>query len=690
MSSLAQPSSKTAEKHCHPSRALADLNPQQQAIVQHKDGPALVIAGAGSGKTRVITHRVAHLLNQGVPASGLMMLTFTNKAAREMLQRARDLMTPAGGGLEEENPAARITGGTFHSTANRFLRMHADLLGYQRNYTILDGADARELVRAAAADKLGEKPAFASGVRFPKTDAMLDLFSRSFNRHISLEKQLREENSQWLEFEEDLHVIRQNYRERKKASNSMDFDDLLANWHQLLQSHGETLELARRIRYILVDEYQDTNYIQGEILSLLAKPHYNLMAVGDDAQSIYSWRGAAFENILHFPQRYQAKVYPLEQNYRSTPQILQLANHSIAHNRTQFEKQLRPSLSAGTLPAIIQAYDVHQEAEYLVNKLRSYLAEDIPLSQIGVLYRGHAQSAALQTLLAQHHIPFVVRSGLKFFEQAHIKDALCFLKVLHNPLDEVAWLRLLRMLPGVGAVAAGRIYGVFVQQQAVRITPANQALQKAIPPKARSRWQQLASTFTALQHAHPHPGQMLQHALEYFYTDLLTERFDNPRERESDLSYLVDFAMGYPDLEHLLSQLALSQEVAEAQKDRHLSEPEDSLVLSSVHQAKGLEWDVVFIIGLADGKFPHVRCLEPESKLEEERRVFYVALTRCRRHLHLSVPLMSYTGGRADISRPSRFLAELPPELSHKITLELVQQLSQQLPQQDDFVVEYE
>ncbi len=680
----------SAEQSASAERALQELNDQQQAIVRHKDGHALVIAGAGSGKTRVIVHRVAHLLSQGVPASAVMMLTFTNKSSREMLERARALLVPQGGGLAEENLLSRMLAGTFHSVANRFLRQHCDLLGYQHNYTILDAADARELARAAASDILGEHPPFANTVTFPKTDAMLDLFSKSFNRHLSLEAQLKEENPEWLDFREHLSAIREKFQARKKTNNCMDFDDLLDNWHKLLLQHGETLELCCRIRYLLVDEYQDTNHIQGEILSLLAKPHGNLMVVGDDAQSIYSWRGASFKNILHFPERFQAKIYTLEQNYRSTPEILELANHSIINNREQFEKHLRPSLKSGKLPTIIQAYDVHQEAEYVATQLRHYCdEEDIPFGQMGVLYRGHAQSAALQTILAQHNIPFVVRSGLKFFEQAHIKDALCFLRVLHNPLDEVAWLRLLRMLPGVGAVAAGKIYRVFAKQGQVSITPDNTELIKTIPKKAKLLWERLTQAFVAMQIAQPHPGEMLQQARKHFYDDLIAQRFDNPKERDADLAYLVDFAMGYSNLEKVLSQLALAQEVAEAEKNTN-TPLQDSLVLSSVHQAKGLEWEVVFLIGLSDGKFPHIRCLEPLSKLEEERRVFYVALTRCRRELHLSSPLLSYTGGRAEITIPSRFLDELPNQLTHQVKLKLVEELHIQQRQQNNFTVQWD
>jgi DNA helicase-2/ATP-dependent DNA helicase PcrA len=414
------------------------------------------------------------------------------------------------------------------------------------------------------------------------------------------------------------------------------------------------------VRYIMVDEYQDTNHIQAELLALLARKHGNLMVVGDDAQSIYGWRGANFENILHFPDRFGGEIYRLEQNYRSTPDILALANASINHNTAQFAKHLQAVKPHLEVPQITHVRDEYEEADYVVERLLHYRDQELPLNAMGVLYRSHNQSAALQMRLTQAGIPFMVRSGVKFFEQAHIKDVVAFLKVIFNPLDEIAWLRILRLLPGIGNTTALRIYRIFADQRAVRLSPDNEALRKAIPAKAREAWAELAATFKGLLDDGVTPSEMILRVTRGFYHASLFSQFDNAREREADLSYLAEFASQYGTVERFLSQLALVGGTVIRDYEAEQEEDPEFLTLTSIHQAKGLEWDVVFLIGLADGRFPHARCLEPLERLEEERRLFYVATTRCMRHLELTVPLVTYQGGRPEICRPSRFVEELP------------------------------
>ena len=628
------------------------LNEQQERIVAHLEGPALVIAGAGSGKTRVITHRVARLIETGVPPGAILMMTFTNKAAEEMRLRVDALL-----GSAQESKG--LIAGTFHSVANRFLRRYGNLIGYERNYSILDETDARELIKAAITEVVPK----GNERKFPTAAVVQTVLSMAFNRNLELPALLEREYPWLEEFGGELEAIGNLYRRKKKSNNSMDFDDLLDNWHTLLAEHTE-LELANRVRYLMVDEYQDTNYIQAELLALLARKHGNLMVVGDDAQSIYGWRGANFENILGFPERFGGVVYRLEQNYRSTPDILALANASINHNTAQFTKHLtavRPNLEP---PLIVHVRDEYEEADRVVERIMAYRDRDIPLSQMGVLYRGHNQSAALQMRLTQVGIPFMVRSGVKFFEQAHVKDVVAFLKVIFNPLDEVAWMRILKLLPGVGNTTAQRIYRIFAEQRAVRLSPDNAALAKAIPAKAKEAWGELAATFKQILEEGVSPSEMILRVTRGFYHATLYSQFDNAREREADLTYLAEFASQFGNVERFLSQLALVGGTVIRDYEEEQEEDPEFLTLTTIHQAKGLEWDVVFMIGLADGRFPHARCLEPLERLEEERRLFYVAVTRCMRYLEITVPLVIYTGGRPEICRPSRFVEELPEGLA--------------------------
>ncbi|MDH5751057.1 MAG: ATP-dependent helicase [Deltaproteobacteria bacterium] len=630
---------------------MSQLNSQQQRIVSHLEGAALVIAGAGSGKTRVITHRAANLIKQGVPPGAILMVTFTNKAAEEMKRRIQDM---AGG----EANTRGLMAGTFHSMANRFLRRYGNLIGYDNNFTILDDTDSRDLFKAVIADMVPERQQ-SNGRKFPTAAVVQGVVSMGFNRGLELGELLERDYPWLIEWMPELEAVAAAYRARKKTSNSMDFDDLLDNWCHLLAT-CKNLEMAEKLRFVMVDEYQDTNLIQAEILALLAAKHGNIMAVGDDAQSIYGWRGANFRNILDFPERFGGQVFRLEQNYRSSPEILNLANHSINHNTEQFEKRLEAIRPAAGLPGMACLRDEYEEADYVLEKIMEFRDRDIPLSQMGVLYRNHAQSAVLQMRLSERGIPFQVRSGIKFFEQAHIKDVVSFLKVLFNPLDEIAWLRILKMLPGVGNVTARKIYGIFSRQRGVRLAPDNDELNKAVPAKAREQWKEFSLTMKALLADGVGPAEMISMVARGFYHTHLYSAFDNAPERANELEYLSEFASRYGSVERFLSQLALVGAAVIREYEEEQEDDPEFLILTSIHQAKGLEWDAVFLIGLADGRLPHARNLEPLPRLEEERRLFYVAVTRCKRFLELTVPLVSYTQGRAEICRPSRFVEELP------------------------------
>lgn len=647
------------------------LNTDQQKIVAHQQGPALVIAGAGSGKTRVITHRVAELVQSGVDPSAIMLVTFTNKAAKEMADRIAKA-------IDSKTIEKALIHGTFHSLGNRFLRRHAPLLRYGHNFSILDSSDSRDLIKAAVAETLG-KP----GKNFPKAALLQNIFSLAFNQNcdeIAIDKHdysKRLFELEWLiesQYPHCYHLldeiieVHHTYRQKKRRNNAMDFDDLLENWLDLLLKKRERLPWVQQIQFILVDEYQDTNKVQASILDHLAQSHQNLMVVGDDAQSIYSWRGANFKNILDFPMKYKAMTYRLEQNYRSTPNILALANSSINLNKEQFRKELYSILPELEKPSIYYLYDSAAEAEVVVAQILKLRDQDLKLNEMSVLYRNHVQAAALQLVLTERGIPFIVRSGVKFFELAHMKDLLAFLKIVFNPLDEIAWMRVLKMIPGIGSATAQKIFSVFLEQQAVRLTPDNAELQQRIPKKARAQWNQILQCFKRILAEEISPAEMIGIIDEMIYQDYLLATYENFRQRGEDITFLKEFAGKYQSVERLLSELSLVGPIAIKDYEAEAFQDDECLTLSTIHQAKGLEWDAVFIIGLTEGQFPHQRSMEPEARLEEERRLFYVAMTRARRHLTLTAPIINSAFGSSDLSSRSRFIDECPQELASRIT----------------------
>ncbi|MBF0350536.1 MAG: ATP-dependent helicase [SAR324 cluster bacterium] len=643
-----------------------DLNPSQQRIVAHHEGPALVIAGAGSGKTRVIIHRIMQLVQNGVAPETIMVLTFTNKAANEISHRSAM-------GLQKHS--SRIVHGTFHSIANRFLRKYASLLKYSNNFNILDSSDAGELVKSAMAQTVGK-----TGKSFPKAAVLHELFSLGFNRYCNedllkpaypirnfqIEKLVMEEYPHLEEHLESILAILMLYRQKKRQNNVMDFDDLLENWLDLLIQHGSELSYKQRTHYILVDEYQDTNQVQANILEHLSYPHRNLMVVGDDAQSIYSWRGANFRNILDFPEKYSAVIYRMEQNYRSTPEILEAANASINQNQNQFKKHLFSHLPSAEKPTLHYLLDPYKEAETVIRQIHHLRSLDLSLNDICILYRTHAQSAILQLALNQENIPYVIYSGVKFFEQAHIKDVLAFLRIIHNPLDEIAWFRVLKMLPGIGPGTASKIYKVFYEQQAVRLTMDNNDLQRLIPAKSRDEWNILLNCFKACTVADITPSSIISRIHKQFYKSYLYHNYENARIREADVDFILSFAAKFSTLEQFLAEIAISVSntvLSDVGEEDEQQEPEDALILTTIHQAKGLEWKAVFVIGLTEEKFPNYRCLHSEELLEEERRLFYVAMTRAKKYLMLTSPLFTHTYGTTEQSTHSRFVEELPESL---------------------------
>jgi len=636
----------------------AELNEQQLAAVTAPPGPLLVIAGAGSGKTRTLTYRVAYLLENGIDPRNILLLTFTNKAARQMLDRVANLLPVDASGL---------WGGTFHSVGNRMLRRHGSALGYSSGFTIMDREDQKDLINTVVTGA-GIDP---KEIRFPKGDVLAEIFSFVVNTEKPIEELLTEKFPYFLPLLEKIKDVQTRYEKKKKATNSLDFDDLLEKTLLMLRQHeGIAAFYRRQFQFILVDEYQDTNKIQADLVDTFALDHRNVMVVGDDAQSIYSWRGANFQNILEFPKRYpDTQVFKIEMNYRSVPEILEVANAAIAANVQQFRKNLQPTRESNTTrPALVALNDSAEQAQFIAQRILELRDEDVDLNDIAVLYRAHYHAIELQLELSRRGIPYQITSGIRFFEQAHIKDVTSFIRFVANPRDEVAFKRMVKLLPGIGNRSAENLWNAWDRSLNERgeITSWGERL-LAINVSARSKkaWEQLAHTLDEIAPGgRPNPpSEMITSIVEAIYDDYAKVNFTNYELRREDLDQLAMFARQFKDVHEFLSQLALISNV-DAEAAPNQTSDTEAVNLSTVHQAKGLEFHTVFVIWLTDGMFPSSRSLDTRDALEEERRLFYVAITRARDELYLTFPHMRLSGGYGDVfQRPSRFLKEIPNNL---------------------------
>ena len=630
-----------------------DLNEAQRAAVTCGNGPKLVIAGAGSGKTRTITYRVAFLLTQGVQPSQLLLATFTNKAAREMLGRVESL---TGGETRS------LWGGTFHALGNRLLRQHGPLVGLQPNYSILDEDDSQQLLKICVGDakiKIDDK-------RFPAPAIIADLLSMSFNTQRPLAAVIEERAPHFHMWTTELEQIGSRYAAKKRSANVLDYDDLLRFWLKLVEEHADVAQrLGAQFRAILVDEYQDTNLVQAQIVERLAGHNgRNLMVVGDDAQSIYKFRGAHYDNILKFPERNPGtEIFKLEANYRSTPEILEFTNASILHNAQQHRKTLVAQRERGSLPVVLPINDVYQEAVFVAERILQLRDEGIALADMAVLYRAHAHSTILQAELIKRQIPYEVRSGVRFFEQAHIKDIVAFLKVLDNPFDEVAWRRLWLMLPRIGNVTAARIWETISKTRnpldAAMAPSVCAGLPSAAQPHVKRFQEDLRALKAAVEDQPPH--ELIRAVLESGYLEYLKAKYEGFQTRLDDAQQFAVFARSYRSLRSLLSELVLLGELYGQEVTGSGSSETERLILSSIHQAKGLEWKVVFVIRMCEGEFPSEMALREAHGEEEERRIFYVATTRAKDELYITHPLMdmSLRGNSQLFLQPSRFLREI-------------------------------
>jgi DNA helicase-2/ATP-dependent DNA helicase PcrA len=628
------------------------LNPEQLAAATAGEGPLLVLAAAGTGKTQTLVYRVAFLVEQGILPESILLLTFTNKAAREMLERAKRVAGDAVGD---------VWSGTFHHVCNRLLRRHAPLLGFRHAFIIADRDDTRKLIDDCMKElKLGGKD-------FPKKDVLNGLFSQAANRCRPLEEILETRLDQLAVDPDDICRVHRRYTARKAELGIMDFDDLLINGVRLIEEHPAIrTRYQQQFRHVLVDEYQDTNLLQTRLVDGLGAGSGNVMAVGDDFQCIYSWRGADFRNIMEFPVRYPAaRIIKLERNYRSTPEILAVANASIAGNPRQFQKTLRATRPGGIKPLTLFLRDGREQAEAVVALIRRAREQGRPLRDMAVLYRAHFHSIELQMELARARVPFVITSGIGVFEQAHVKDVLALLRLAHDPLDRLAFDRLLCLLPGVGPRSAATYWQKLGSSFDSRDAARRDQLATLVKPAARVHWNAIAGGL-ARYHAGGGQGsaaELVNDFLDHFYLAHLEANYENAEERADDVQEVAAQIGQSASVEAFLQEVALLTNTDQADGDDSRRRA-DAVRLSTVHQAKGLEWPLVFIIWASEGMFPSSRSLGEVEDDTEERRLFYVATTRARDVLNICIPEWRQTrDGQAFNCRPSRFVAELPDAL---------------------------
>ena len=640
-----------------------ELNDEQRDVVLAGGGPILVIAGAGSGKTRTLVYRVARLIESGHDPSRILLLTFTNKAAREMLRRVEALLSI---------DIRRLMGGTFHSVGNRLLRRFGTRLNLSPNFSILDPEDAREMLEAATSDRQIRTLEH----RFPKGDVLLDLYSYTVNTGRPFTEVLFERAPHFAALEAEMVSVFARYRERKQTGNACDYDDLLLLWKRLLEESPEAAaQMTASYDHILVDEYQDTNELQGQVIDRMAMVKKNVTVVGDDAQAIYSFRGASFQNILGFPERYPgATTFRLTRNYRSTPEILALANASIAHNVRQFPKDLQAARESGPLPAVVALPDIPEQARFAAQRLLEWHDEGERLQDLAVLYRAHYQALELQIELTRRGIPYEIRSGTRFFEQRHVKDVLAFLRIVVNPKDELSWKRALKIFPRVGERSASAVWeAIGTQPDPLAAFRNLQASGAAFGRNAESALTPCRSLLSRLDSPsiRSSPSEAIRAVVEDVYRDFARAKFPNGDARLDDLEQFAQFAQSYDSLPSFLEEVTLFNELSG--EDVVAGDADDDrVVLSSIHQAKGLEWSRVIVMGLSEGRFPNYRSASTEEGLEEERRLFYVAVTRAKNEVALVYPMLARDRYGVDvILEPSRFLTELPEGVFERWAIEL-------------------
>jgi len=624
-----------------------NLNSAQYQAATTVSGPVLVIAGAGSGKTRTLVYRMAHLIEQGIAPEKILLLTFTRKAAQEMLHRAEALIDAS---------CQRVMGGTFHAVSNLLLRRYGHHIGFAPNFTIIDRSDAEGIVNLLKSSlELG-----VGNKRFPSKRVIVNLISKSVNKSLPLGELLDDEFGHFAEFLDDLIRLHDHYGRFKLEHGLMDYDDLLVNWQRVLEIPEVQLEISNRFSHVMVDEYQDTNRIQAAIVRAIAHTHDNVMVVGDDSQSIYSFRGADFKNIMEFPDLFPGtRIIRLEENYRSCQPILTVTNAVIERAAQRYTKSLFSRIEGGERPVLMGARDENEQARYVVERILAHRQEGMSLSEMAVLFRSGFHSYKLELELANHQIPFEKRGGLKLTESAHTKDVLSFLRVTCNPGDHLSWNRLLLLLDKVGPKTVQKILGAIKGVE----DPLAVLRRYQAAPTWRQGFVELLDLLDSLRRPELLPLEQFDLVMEYYQPVFERIYHDDYPRRQRDLEQLRVVLGEYPDLQSLIDATAL--EPPESGVDQDVRDGGDRVILSTVHSAKGLEWDAVFIIHLVEGKFPSGQAELPEQ-MEEERRLLYVAATRAKKHLYFIYPRQVVGYDRSiSLGTLSPFLAELPPGLMH-------------------------
>lgn len=628
-----------------------NLNYQQLRVVEEAQGPCLVLAGAGSGKTRVLIYRLYYLLEKGVNPHNILLVTFTNKAAKEMIHRAESLIKTNLSGL---------WAGTFHHIGNIILRQEAQIIGYSSNFTIIDKEDSFDLIQ----DCIEELDLADKDKLFPSEKVISELYSLSNNCQQSLNDTIQSFYPHLEEYQADINAVINKYCQKKQTGNILDFDDLLTKWLALLEIEAIRTKYAQLFRYVLIDEYQDTNRLQFKIIKLLSSHHNNILVVGDDAQSIYSFRGAQIKNILDFPKIFNnPNIFKLEINYRSTPEILNFANNVIEHNVNQFPKKLQPSRPGYQPPYVVRTKDVYQQAKFVGQKLIELYREGTRLKDMAILFRSRFQALELEVELMKRNIPYIIRGGVRFFEQAHIKDVMAHVKMIMNTNDELAFKRAISLHKGIGRGWAQKIWQQFMTDK-----KDSSQIELAIPQRQKSGVKQFFSILENLKTI-TNP-QIAIETIMQFYKDYCYLSFDNPDERMHDLEELGKMAKQYPTIKRFLTEMS-SYEAFKGENITNTESNQELVVLSTIHQAKGLEWDVVFIIGVTDSDFPNAKSIGTLEEFEEERRLLYVSATRAKSTLFITYPEIKYTGKNNFITcQPSPFIKELPKNCYNEITVE--------------------
>lgn len=620
------------------------LNLSQYQAVMHQSGPLLLIAGAGTGKTRTLIYRVARLVESGVEPANILLLTFTRRAAGEMIRRATQLL---------DERCQRVEGGTFHHYCSKLLHQYSEYVGYPENFTIIDSSDAMELIHFIRSREDLSK----TKTRFPKKTTLYSIFSSSVNKQISIRDTVETDYPQFTHHIESINAIYEKYREYKEKNYVMDFDDLLLNTIQLFQNNRDLLEqISAKHHHVLVDEYQDTNSLQAELTRYFSSYHKNVMAVGDDAQSIYSFRGADHKNMMRFPQLYPGtELIKLEENYRSTQRILDVANSLLEQAKEKFEKKLYTNREQGDYPGLVKSANMNDQSRFITQMILNLREQGHELNDIAVLFRNGRDSFDLEVMLNRKNIPYMKYGGLKFTEAAHIKDVLAHLRVLINPKDSISWNRVLMLIEGIGPKTADDLYN-WAQGGGNPLRP-----DKA--PNISERYilqlRALGELFKRLNDLDGSITEQLQEVVNY-YSHFCKKRFDDYPKRMKDLETFVDISGTYQSLESMVEEIALDPIESTAIDTESSKREETPLILSTIHSSKGLEWNVVFLIQCLDGIIPSGYAIDDPEQMDEEVRLLYVAVTRAKDSLFLTYPALFQSRYGDYFSNPSRFLEQIP------------------------------